>query len=116
MAFDPASLRKMGYTTGAPRGFDRRIWCYVDIDDTLASISSPGFFNDPACNLVHGDWLFAQGTDGWQIFTVISGTTPITLGLPQNQETDQSDRIARLERLVFQLWKKVRRLEVICRR
>ena len=84
MAFDPLRLRMMAYTRASRRGVDRRLWCYVDDDDTLESIQSPGFFNDPACNFGEGDWLLAQGTDGWMILTVmqVTPTGEITLSMP----------------------------------
>ena len=99
MAYNRIALHKYAYLRGAPPAFSRRLWGYVSFTDTLDAIAAPGYMIDTETNLVVGDRMFVEGSNGQRemIVTSITGGN-IVLG-----NTDEARRLDLLEALIVQL-------------
>lgn len=78
MAFKQRDFGGIGGFTRKLRG--GQIFQYVDIADTLAEMTTPGYFNRVASAFGAHDEIHLVGSEGPQVVRIVNASIPITVG------------------------------------
>ncbi len=57
----------------------RKIFAYTDTDETLATLSASGYFNDVDHRLTIGDSIFMRGSDGSAQYEITAVSPNVTM-------------------------------------